>query len=352
MATMAQALRLALRYGEEHLGVREIFGEDVGAPLGGVFTVTQGLENAWNSPLDERGIVGAAIGLAWAGARPVCEIQFVDYIFNAIDHLKLAANCHWTSAGRFACPMVVMAPCGAGIHGALYHSHSFDAIAAKIHGLKVVCPSTPLDAYGLMLASIRDDAPVLFLVTKALLRVRGAELIPGEPADKDELAALIDAPIGDRSSWKPRWPKTKEYLVPLGKGRVARAGRDATVVTWGRYVPMAVEAADALAAAGLGEAEVLDLRTLVPYDWTLLRASVQKTGRVLFVNEETELVNFAEHLLRRVVDEFFYRLKVRPRLLATKAVPGVAANAELEAATVPQKRDVEHALRELLTEPS
>ena len=101
MANMAQAIRLALHYGEENLGVKEIFGEDVGAPLGGVFTATQGLKNAWNSPLDERGIVGAAMGLAWAGSRPVAEIQFVDYIFNVIDLLKLCGNAHWTSAGRY-----------------------------------------------------------------------------------------------------------------------------------------------------------------------------------------------------------------------------------------------------------
>src|SRR6185437_15898635 len=108
MATMVQAVRMALHYGEEHLGVREIFGEDVGPPLGGVFTVTQGLKNAWNSPLDERGIVGAALGLAWAGFRPVAEVQFVDYIFNAIDALKLCGNSCWISAGQFPAPLVIM----------------------------------------------------------------------------------------------------------------------------------------------------------------------------------------------------------------------------------------------------
>src|ERR1051325_4300358 len=163
MANMAQAIRLALHYAEEHLGVKEIFGEDVGAPLGGVFTVTQGLKTAWNSPLDERGIVGAAIGLAWAGQRPVAEVQFVDYIFNAIDLLKIAAVGHWSSGGTFKTPMVVMTPTGSGIHGSIYHSHSFDSIATKLHGMKVVCPATPLDAYGLMIAAIKDDNPVLFL---------------------------------------------------------------------------------------------------------------------------------------------------------------------------------------------
>ncbi len=349
---MAQAIRLALHYGEENLGVKEIFGEDVGAPLGGVFTATQGLRTAWNSPLDERGIIGAAMGLAWAGSRPVAEIQFVDYIFNAIDMLKLAGNAGWTSGGRFKTPLVLMTPTGSGIHGSLYHSHSFDAIAAKIHGMKVVCPSTPLDAYGLMLSSIKDDDPVLYLEPKALLRVRGAELIPGEPADEAELKRMIDAPIGDRSGWKPRWPDVKEYLVPIGQAKISRPGADATVVTHGRMAPIALEVARELAESGAGDVEVIDLRSLIPYDWDRVKESIRKTGRVLFLNEETEIVNFGEHLIRRTVDELFYELKVRPRLLCGKATPGVGLALSLENAIVPQKPDVERALREILTEPA
>ncbi|HVC09421.1 MAG TPA: transketolase C-terminal domain-containing protein [Elusimicrobiota bacterium] len=352
MANMVQAIRLALHYGEENLGVREIFGEDVGPPLGGVFTATQGLRTAWNSPLDERGIVGAAMGLAWAGFRPVAEIQFVDYIFNVIDLLKLAANATWTSGGRYKTPMVVMTPTGSGIHGSIYHSHSFDSIATKLHGMKVVCPSNPLDAYGLMISAIKDDNPVLFLKPKALLRVKGEELIPGEPADEKELRAMIDAPIGDRSQWKPRWPDVKEYAVPIGQAKISKAGSGATVVTHGRMVPVALEVAKALAAAGTGDVEVVDMRSLVPYDWELIKASIKKTGRVLFLNEETEITNFGEHLFRRTVDELFYDLKVRPRLLCGKATPGIGLSPALEYATVPQKTDVERALRELIDEPA
>src|SRR5436190_11909447 len=186
MATMAQAIRLALHYGEEHLGVREIFAEDVGPPLGGVFTVTQGLKSAWNSPLDERGIIGAALGLAWAGARPVCEVQFVDYIFNTIDLLKLCGNSLWASNGKFKTPMVVMTPVGAGIHGSIYHSHSFDSIISHIPGWKIVFPSTPIDAYGLMIAALKDTNPVMYLKPKALLRTRGEERVPGEPEDEKD----------------------------------------------------------------------------------------------------------------------------------------------------------------------
>lgn len=351
MANMAQAIRMALHYGEQELGVTEIFGEDVGPPLGGVFTATQGLEHAWNSPLDERGIIGAALGLAWAGGRPVAEVQFVDYIFNAIDMLKLAANGHWASAGRYKTPMVVMTPTGSGIHGSMYHSHSFDSVATKLHGMKVVCPSTPIDAYGLMIAAIKSDDPVLYLKPKALLRSKGEELIPGEP-DEAKLHEMIDAPLGDRSKWKAKWPKLTDYTVEIGKAKVSHAGTDATVVTHGRMAPVCLEVARHLEADGRGSVEVIDLRSLIPYDWETVRASIKKTGRVIFVNEETEITNFGEHLIRRTVDELFYELKVRPRLLAAKATPGVALSPSLEYFIQPQKADVEKALVELLAEPA
>lgn len=350
MANMAQAIRMALHYGEEHLGVQEIFGEDVGPPLGGVFTVTQGLKNSWNSPLDERGIVGAAIGLAWAGARPVAEIQFVDYIFNAIDLLKLAGNSLWCSGGRMPCPLVIMSPTGSGIHGSIYHSHSFDSIASKIHGMKVVCPSTPLDAYGLMISAIKDENPVLFLKPKALLRVKGKELIPGEPESEKELKEMIDAPVGDRSKWKPRWPKLEEYTIPIGKAKIAREGAQATIISHGRLAPICLQVAEEMADRGEADLEVIDMMSLIPYDWACLKASIQKTGRVLFVNEETEISNFAEHLFRRTIDELFYELEVAPKLLCGKAVPGIGLSPVLEYASVPQKSDVEAAIRQLLKE--
>ena len=352
MANMAQAIRMALHYGEQNLGVTEIFGEDVGAPLGGVFTATQGLDRAWNAPLDERGIIGAALGLAWAGGRPVAEIQFVDYIFNVIDMLKLAANGHWSSGGRYKTPMVVMTPTGSGIHGSMYHSHSFDSIASKLHGMKVVCPSTPLDAYGLMIAAIKSDDPVLFLKPKALLRSKGEELIPGEPTDEKLLHGMIDAPLGDRTKWKAMWPKLTDYTVEIGKAKVSHAGTDATVVTHGRMAPICLDVARRFKAEGKGSLEVIDLRSLIPYDWEAIKASVKKTGRVVFVNEETEITNFAEHLIRRLVDECFYEMEVRPRLLAGKATPGIALSPNLEYFIQPQTKDVERAVSELLADPA
>src|SRR5215510_11418536 len=201
MATMIQAIRMALHVGESQLGVTDIFGQDVGPPLGGVFTGTQGLETAWNTPLDERGIVGTAIGLAMAGAKPVAEIQFCDYAFNTIDLLKIAGNTYWSSGGDWNVPLVLMTPVGAGIRGSIYHSHSFDATATRIPGWKIVMPSTPLDAYGLLLSSIKDPNPVMFLMPKALLRRKAGagEDIPGVRVDEKQLFQMIDAPLGDRS---------------------------------------------------------------------------------------------------------------------------------------------------------
>ncbi|MBN1206573.1 MAG: alpha-ketoacid dehydrogenase subunit beta [Myxococcaceae bacterium] len=349
MANMAQAIRMALHYAEEHLGVMDIFGEDVGPPLGGVFTATQGLKRTWNSPLDERGIIGTAIGLAMAGQRPVAEIQFADYIYNTIDLLKIAGNTHWASNGDWNLPMVVKTPVGSGIRGSIYHSHSFDATATHIPGWKIVMPSNPLDAYGLMLSACQELNPVMYLEPKALLRVKGEERIPGEPEDERQLSKMIDAPLGDRSAWRPQWPALEPYAVPIGKGKVVREGDQVTVVSYGRTLPLCVKAADTLREQGVS-AEVIDLRTLWPYDWDLVKASIEKTGRVLYVNEDTEVTNFGEHLMRRTVEELFYKLLAPPRLLAGKFVPGIGLADALELASVPQLADITQALQKLAAE--
>jgi 2-oxoisovalerate dehydrogenase E1 component beta subunit len=352
MATMAQAVRLALHYGEEHLGVTDIFGEDVGPPLGGVFTVTQGLKTAWNTPLDERGIIGTAMGIAYAGGRPVCEIQFCDYAFNVLDLLKIAGNQRWASGGEYDMPIVVMTPTGAGIRGSIYHSHSFDSWATRLPGWKIVMPSNPLDAYGLMLAAIIDPNPVLYLLPKALLRVRGERLIPGEPEDPEQLSRMIDAPIGDRTHWNPQWPPVQEFIVPIGRAELVREGQDATIISYGRHLPMCVQVVDELTRQEGIRCDVIDLRSLFPYDWELISQSVVKTGRVLIVNEDTEVTNFAEHLLRRITDEHFYDLLVRPRALMGKHIPGIGMNQVYERNSVPQLEDVHLAIRALLEEPA
>ena len=348
MATMVQAIRLALHVGEERFGVTDVFGQDVGPPLGGVFTQTQGLKTAWNSPLDERGIVGTAIGLALAGQRPVAEIQFCDYAFNTIDLMKLAGAICWSSNGDFNCPMVLMTPVGSGIRGSIYHSHSFDGQATRLPGWKIVMPSNPLDAYGLLLSAIVDPNPVMYLSPKALLRTKGGpdERIPGEPGDDKVLSKMIDAPLGDRSKWAPQWPDVKDLFIPIGKARTCRPGRHVSVVTYGRMVPLALQAADQVLAEGI-EAEVIDLRSLHPLDWDAIRTSVRKTNRVLYVNEDTEVTNFGEHLVRRTVEELFYELYAPPRLLAGAHVPGIGLADNLERASVPQMGQIADAIRDL-----
>jgi 2-oxoisovalerate dehydrogenase E1 component beta subunit len=341
---------MALHYGEEHLGVTDIFGEDVGPPLGGVFTATQGLRTAWNSPLDERGIVGAAMGIAYAGGRPVAEIQFCDYGFNTIDLLKVAGNQRWAGAGHFDMPIVLMMPSGSGIRGSLYHSHSFESWASRLAGWKVVMPSNALDAYGLMLSAIADPNPVMVLLPKALLRVRGEQLLPGEPADQELLKEMIDAPVGDRSSWQARWPDVQPYFVPLGAANRVREGTGATVVSYGRTLPLCVQAADELQKEAGLTFDVLDLRSIFPYDWKAISASVLRTGRVLIVNEDTEVTNFGEHLLRRIIDEHFYDLLVRPRVLLGKHVPGIGLNQVYERNTVPQLPQIKEAMQALAME--
>ncbi len=350
MATLVQAVRLALHYGETYLGVTDVFGEDVGPPLGGVFTATQGLKTAWNSPLDERGIIGMAMGIAYAGGRPVAEIQFCDYGFNTIDLLKVAGNQRWSSAGNYDMPLVVMTPSGSGIRGSLYHSHSFESWASRLAGWKIVMPSNALDAYGLMLSAIVDPNPVMVLLPKALLRVRGEQKIPGEPDDEAELKARIDAPVGDRSEWQPQWPDVREYFVPLGSGALVREGDDVTVVSYGRTLPLCVQAADQLEQEIGKSFDVIDLRSIFPYDWKMIGGSVRKTGRVLIVNEDTEVTNFGEHLLRRVIDEHFYDLLARPRALMGKHVPGIGLNQVYEQNTVPQLPQITEAMRAVATE--
>jgi 2-oxoisovalerate dehydrogenase E1 component beta subunit len=353
MSNMVQAIRMALHVAEERHGLTDVFGEDVGPPLGGAFTATQGVKSSWNAPLDERGIVGASIGLGLAGCRNVAEIQFCDYAFNTIDLLKLAGMMSWASAGDWNCPITIMTPVGSGIRGSIYHSHSFDAMATHIHGFKIAIPSTPREAYGLLLSCIVDPNPCFFLVPKALMRTRSApgEEIPGIDVDDRALSKMIDAPLGDRSKWQAQWPDTPDLFIPFGEGRTVREGRDLTVVSYGRTLPLCAKAADELAAQSEGriQAEVIDLRSLFPIDWQRIKESVSRTGRVLFVNEDTEVTNFGEHLVRRTCDELFYRLLAPPRLLAGAPIPGIGLADALEMASVPQLPSILAAMRELAT---
>jgi 2-oxoisovalerate dehydrogenase E1 component beta subunit len=191
---------------------------------------------------------------------------------------------------------------------------------------------------------------VLVLLPKALLRVRGEKKIPGEPADDATLKQWIDAPVGDRTDWQPRWPDLQEYFVPLGVAERVREGVIATVVSSGRTLPLCVQAADQLQQERGLSFDVLDLRSLFPYDWPAISQSIAKTGRLLVVNEDTEVTNFGEHLLRRAIDDHFYDLLARPRLLAGKHLPGIGLNPVYEMNTVPQLGDVKAAMLAVATE--
>src|SRR5262249_21910679 len=160
---------------------------------------------------------------------------------------------------------------------------SFESWASRLAGWKIVMPSNALDAYGLMLSAIADPNPVMVLLPKALLRVRGEQLIPGEPADESTLKEMIDAPVCDRAGWQPRWPALNEYFVPLGTATMVREGSDATVVSYGRTLPLCVQAADQLRNETGRSFDVLDLRSIFPYDWKAISQSVLRTGRVLIV---------------------------------------------------------------------
>jgi 2-oxoisovalerate dehydrogenase E1 component beta subunit len=264
--------------------------------------------------------------------------------------LKVAGNQRWSGAGNYPMPIVVMMPSGSGIRGSLYHSHSFESWASRLAGWKIVMPCNALDAYGLMLSAIADPNPVMVLLPKALLRIRGNQLIPGEPTEADTLKSMIDAPVGDRRNWQPRWPELGEYFVPLGRAALAREGDVGTVISYGRTLPLCVQAADEIQREDGLQFDVLDLRSIFPYDWQAISQSVLKTGRLLIVNEDTEVTNFGEHLLRRVIENHFYDLLVRPRVLLGKHVPGIGLNNTYEQNSVPQLANIKKTMREVATE--
>ncbi len=262
------ALRLEMRRDERVV----VLGEDVGH-FGGVFRATQGLqkefgtERVCDTPLSEGGIIGCAIGMALYGLRAVPEIQFVDFIFPAFDQIvNEAAKMRYRSGGQITCPMVIRTPYGGGIRGGHYHSQSPEAYFIHTPGLKVVVPSNPHDAKGLLLASIRDDNPVIFLEPKKIYR-----------------AARGEVPEGD-------------YTIELGKAQVVRPGSHLTILCYGAMVPLTLQTAEKAAADEGLDIEVIDLRTLMPYDIETVLASVEKTGRVVIVHEAPRTCGFGAEL--------------------------------------------------------
>jgi len=261
-----------------------ILGEDIGRD-GGVFRATEGLLGRFgpgrviDTPLNELGIVGMAIGMAMNGLRPVAEIEFSDFIYPAFDQIvSEMAKIRYRSAGQFTAPVVVRAPSGGGIKGGHYHSQSPEAYFIHTAGLVVVMPSTPSDAKGLLASAIRGEDPVIFLEPKALYRTVKGEVPQGE------------------------------HLVPIGKGRIVRHGDDLTLIAWGAMVPVASMAADAAAAEGVG-VEIIDPRTLWPLDIGMIEESVRRTGRAVVLHEAPRTCGFGAEIAALVQERCFLHLK-------------------------------------------
>ena len=276
--TLLQAVNDGLRDEMELDDDVVVLGEDVGLN-GGVFRATEGLQEkfgenrCFDTPLAESGIIGAAVGMAVYGLRPVPEIQFSDFIYPAFDQIvSEAAKMRYRSGGEFTCPMVIRTPSGGGIRGGHYHSQSPEAYFAHTPGLKVVMPSTPYDAKGLLISAIRDDDPVLFFEPKRIYRSIKEEVPEGA------------------------------YEVPLGKARVVREGTDCTVITWGAMVSTCEKAAEAAAEKGMS-IEIIDLRTLVPLDEEAFLASVRKTGRCVVASEAPRICGFASEVSAIVAEK-------------------------------------------------
>jgi 2-oxoisovalerate dehydrogenase E1 component beta subunit len=284
LSTMVQAVRSAM-IDEMTLDPNVVtLGEDIG-PRGGVFLVTEGLidkfgkDRVIDTPLSELGIIGAAIGMAVYGLRPIAEIQFIDFLFPGFDMLvSEAAKMRYRSAGEFSCPMVVRSPYGGGVRGGGYHSQSPEAYFVATPGLKVVAPSNPYDAKGLLIASIRDDDPVVFMEPKKIYRFQKQEIPNGA------------------------------YEVPLGKAAVAREGKHVSIITFGAMVVLALEAADAMKSEGV-EVEVIDLRTLQPYDIDAIMQTVAKTGHVVLLQEAPRIGGFMGEISAFIAEQAIEHLE-------------------------------------------
>jgi 2-oxoisovalerate dehydrogenase E1 component beta subunit len=321
--TLIEGVRQAL---DEELARDErvfIMGEDVG-PRGGVFRATMGLFEKYgekrviDTPLAELSIAGVGIGAALYGMRPICEIQFADFIHPAFNQIvNEAAKLCYRSQGEWTVPIVIRAPYGGGIAGGLYHSQSVEALFAHVPGLKVVIPSTPYDAKGLLKSAVRDPNPVLFFEPK-----KGYRLIKGEI------------------------PEGEEILVPIGPARVSRPGRDLTAFAYGMMHHYTLQAAEQVAAEGI-EVEVVDLRTLLPVDRKSIVDSVRKTGKALIVYEDNLTGGYGAEVAATLAEQAFTDLDAPVRRLAGPDVPAVPFSHPLQDWFMPDAAKISQAMREL-----
>jgi 2-oxoisovalerate dehydrogenase E1 component beta subunit len=299
-----------------------LLGEDIGL-YGGVFKATKGLHEKYgalrviDTPISEAFIVGGAVGAAMAGLKPVAEIQFADFITPAMDQIiQQLAKMRYRTGGAFSAPAVVRVCCGAEVGGGLYHSQTNEAWFAGTPGLKVVMPSTPYDAKGLLKAALRADDPVIYFEHKRLYRS-----VKGEIPDGD-------------------------YTVPIGQAVVRREGKDLTVLAYGLMMHKVLESQERLAAAGI-DAEIIDLRSLLPIDWETIYTSVKKTARVLLVQEAPKSVGVMAEVAARIAEEAFTYLDAPPVRVCGLDVPPVPFAPPMEHFVLPQPDRIVAAARDL-----
>jgi len=301
-----------------------VIGEDVGV-IGGVFRATSGLlaqfgsERVIDSPLSESGIVGVAIGAAMYGLRPIVEIQFADFILPAVNQIiNEAAKIRYRSAGDFSCPIVIRAPYGGGVFGALYHSQSMEALFTHVPGLKVVAPAMPEDVKGLLISAIRDPDPVLFFEHKKCYR-------------------LIKSHVPDVI-----------YRIPIGKARIQREGSDVTVISYGLTLHYALSAADILAKEGIS-CHVLDLRTLLPLDRSAILEAALKTGKILIVHEDNKTHGIGAEVAAIIAEEALISLKAPIMRLCGPDIPAMPYSPPLEQFYMLNPEAIAEKVRELVS---
>lgn len=319
--TYAEGIREGMRIKMQEDPNVFILGEDVGA-FGGCFGVTTGLfkefgeKRVKDTPISEGVIIGAAVGAAATGLRPIAELMFVDFLTVGMDQLvNQAAKMRYMFGGKISVPMVVRLPAGGGVRAAAQHSQSLEAWVTHIPGLKVVYPSNPQDAMGLMLTAIEDDNPVMYLEHKALYAVKG------EVEDKVE-------------------------PIPFGKAKVKREGRDVTVITYGKQVYDTLHASEALSKEGI-DVEVIDLRSLYPFDKDTIFKSVAKTNRVLIVTEENKRGGFGGEISATIAEECFDELDAPVVRIGALNTP-IPFSPELEDYVLPSAKDIIHGIKSML----
>ncbi|MDT8862549.1 alpha-ketoacid dehydrogenase subunit beta [Alkalihalobacillus sp. MEB130] len=315
---VTQALREEMERDEKVF----VLGEDVGA-RGGVFRATNGLyeqfgeQRVIDTPLAESAIAGVGIGAAMYGMKPVAEMQFADFIMPAVNQIiSEAAKIRYRSNNDWSCPITIRAPYGGGVHGALYHSQSVEAIFASVPGLKIVMPSTPYDVKGLLKAAIRDPDPVLFFEHK-----RAYRLIKGEVPEED-------------------------YTLPIGKADVKREGDDITVITYGLCVHFALQAAERLEKEGIG-VHLLDLRTVYPLDQDAIIEAASKTGKVLLITEDNKEGSIMGEVAAIIAEHCLFDLDAPIKRLAGPDVPAMPYAPTMEKYFMINPEKVEKAMREL-----